>query len=91
MVNPVTRIGLDGPVAKPSVPPFEDTQVAVYAVIALPPSLDGAENATESEPFAGVALPIVGAFGAVGAGTTAFDTAEATPVPIVFFAVTLHV
>jgi hypothetical protein len=38
-------------------------EVAVYAVIAVPPSLAGAVKATETEETLAVAVPIVGAPG----------------------------
>ena len=45
---------------------------------------------TVAEAFPRVALPIVGAPGTV-AGVTAFDAAEAAPVPAALVAVTLKV
>jgi hypothetical protein len=76
-------------------PPLLDVQVAVYVLIALPPSLDGAVNVTVNDPVAAVDEPDT-AFAPVGAPggfarITAFDAAEAVPVPIAFVAVTEHV
>ena len=90
MLRPVTVIGLDKPPAEPVAPPLLDTQVAVYPVTALPPLLDGPVNATAACVLPRVAVPIVGAPGSV-AGTTAFDEADAEPVPTEFVAVTVHV
>jgi hypothetical protein len=59
-------------------------------VIALP-LLAGVVNVTDAAKLSAVAVPIVGAFGTVGAGTTAFEAAEAGPVPTPFVAVTEHV
>src|SRR5207302_572008 len=59
--------------------------------ISLPPSPAGGVNATKAESFGAVAVPIVGASGAVGAGTTAFDAADGAPVPRSLVAVTAHV
>ncbi len=57
----LTVIGDDEevPVKQPGV------ETAVYALIALPPMQDGAVNATDADAFAPVAVPIVGAFGAL--------------------------
>ena len=65
--------------------------VTVYPVMGLPP-LPGAVHATVADPFPPVALMPVGATGAVGAcGVTAFDGAEAGPVPTALVAVTVKV
>lgn len=59
VVNPVTVIGEDAPVAV-LVPVV--VQYAVYVVITLPPVQDGAVKATETDVTeACVAVPIVGA------------------------------
>ena len=57
---------------------------------ALPPSFTGATNATDTEPFPGVATRPVGGPGN-GDGTKLFDTADATLVPNAFVAVAVHV
>ena len=88
--RPDTTTGLDAPLADPDTPPFDDTHDAVYPVIALPPLLAGAVNATEPDPFPRVAVPIVGAPGTV-AGTKVFDAADAEPAPTAFVAFTEHV
>ena len=62
LVNPVTVIGLAGPVAV-LAPGLE---VTVYDLIALPPSDDGAVKLTSARAFPGFTLPIVGAPGDVG-------------------------
>jgi hypothetical protein len=63
LVSPVTVIGLAVPT--PVKPPgFE---VAVYPVMAEPPSLAGAVNAIEACAFPAVAVLIVGAPGTVEA------------------------
>ena len=57
----------------------------------LPP-LPGAVQDTVAEPLPAVAVTPVGAPGAVGAaGVTAFDAAEAGPVPTALVAVTVNV
>ena len=87
-VNELTRIGLDVPVAVRAVPPVTE-QVAVYPVIADPPSLAGAVNATLAVPLPGDTVPIVGAPGTVRGVT---DTVpDAAPVPAAFVAVTEQV
>jgi len=68
LVKPVTVMGLVVPVAV-KLPGFD---VTVNTVIALPPVLVGAVNDTVASPFPAVAVPIVGASGAV---TGATDTA----------------
>ena len=66
-------------------------EVTVYPVIAAPPVLIGAIHDTTDWAFAApVALTAVGAPGTVD-GVTAADTAEATPVPLAFVAVTVNV
>jgi hypothetical protein len=65
-------------------------EVAVYPVIADPPSLDGAVNDTLAcaSPF--VAVPIVGAPGTVD-GVTELEAELARPVPLALVAVTVKV
>jgi hypothetical protein len=59
-------------------------------VIGLPPLFTGAVKVAEADPSPGAAAALVGALGTV-AGTTAFEAAEATPVPAAFVAFTVHV
>ena len=60
-------------------------------MIALPP-FDGAVQLTCADALPAVAVTPVGAAGAVGApGVTAFDAAEAGPVPMALVAVTVKV
>ena len=77
------------PLALPAVPPFDDVQLAVYFVIALPPSF-GAVNVTVI-----CALPDVtpGAAGAAGTvlGVVAAEAGDAAPAPFAFVAATVHV
>jgi hypothetical protein len=61
IVNPDTVIGEPDPV--PIIPPGDD--VAVYTVIALPPSFAGGVKVTVTVPMPAVAVPIVGAPGTV--------------------------
>ena len=63
MVSPVTVIGLAVP--EPVNPP--GLELAMYPVMAEPPSIAGAVNATEACAFPAVAVPIVGAPGTVEA------------------------
>jgi hypothetical protein len=79
---------VQGEVAHVPVCPPDD--VAVYAVIAAPPSLAGAENAMLACAAPAVAVPMVGAPGTV-AGVTLFDAADAGPVPTPLVAVTVNV
>jgi hypothetical protein len=61
-------------------------------VIGLPPLLAGADQLTVADPLPPTADTPVGAPGATAAcGTTAFDAAEAGPVPTAFVAVTVNV
>jgi hypothetical protein len=60
-------------------------------VTALPPLLDGGLNATDTDEPLPDAVPITGAPGAVGPGTTAFDAADGGPVPTLLVAVTVQV
>jgi hypothetical protein len=64
--------------------------VAVYPVIAEPPSLVGAVNVTVACAFPFVAIPIVGAPGTV-VGVTEFEAELAGPGPLAFVAVTVKV
>jgi hypothetical protein len=48
-------------------------------------------NATDTDPFPRVAVPMTGAAGTVTVSTTAFDAADGGPVPLMFVAVTVHV
>ena len=72
----------------PVNPPGFD--VTVKLVIAAPPLLPGAVNATDAELLPYVAAPMVGAPGAV-AGVTALDELDAVLVPATFVAVTVKV
>jgi hypothetical protein len=56
----------------------------------LPPLLAGGLNATVSWPLPMMGVPMVGAPDTV-AGMTAFDAADASPVPTPFVALTVHV
>jgi hypothetical protein len=62
-------------------------------VIALPPSLAGTVKVTVACALPAVAVPIVGAPGAVAGaiGVTLFDAADGGPVPMPFVAVTVNV
>ena len=60
-------------------------------MIALPPLLAGAVNATDALALPAVAVPIVGAPGTVPTGVTLFDAADAAPVPMAFVAFTVKV
>ena len=84
-VRVVTVIGLAVPVAVRAVPPVTE-QVAVYPVIADPPLLAGAVNATVAWPLPAVTVPIVGAPGTVRGVT--WTVPDAAPVPAEFVAVT---
>ena len=89
LVRPVTLIGDAAPPAV--IPP--GLEVTVKPVIALPPLLPGGVNVTDALETPAVAVPIVGAPGAVGAavGVALFDAAEAAPVPMALVAVTVKV
>jgi hypothetical protein len=88
-VRPSTSIGDAGPPADPGAPPFDETQVTSYSVIALPPS-SGATNETEISSSPGATVGRAGADGTV-LGTTAPDAGDAAPVPLAFVAFTVHV
>jgi hypothetical protein len=60
-------------------------------VIALPPLLAGAAKTTDTDALPRVAVPITGAPGRIGPGTTAFDTADGGPGPTMFVAFTVQV
>ena len=47
-VSPDTEIGLEPPDPDPDDPPSDDTHDTAYDVIVAPPSLPGAENATDT-------------------------------------------
>jgi hypothetical protein len=86
-VNPVTVSGLPDPDA--ACPPGD--AVTVYDVIAAPPFDAGSLKVTVACPFPAVAATALGAAGTVGAdGVTAFDGADAGPVPALFVAVTVN-
>lgn len=87
-VNPVTLMGEVVPVAvTTALPPLD---VTVYPVIALPPVLVGAINATLAVVFPAVATTDVGAPGTV-TGITAAEAAEGTELPTAFVAFTVKV
>jgi hypothetical protein len=65
-------------------------EVTVYPVIADPPLLAGAVNATEAWAFPFVAVPIVGAPGTVE-GVTEFEAALGKLLPVAFVAITVKV
>jgi hypothetical protein len=66
--------------------------VTVYAVIGLPPLLEGAVQLTCAWPLATIALTPNGAEGALLAvGVTAFEGSDSAPLPLGFEAVTLNV
>ena len=65
LVRPVTVIGLAVPVAVL----LPDVEVTVYKVIELPPLAAGGLKLTVAREFPAVAVPIVGALGAVAAET----------------------
>ena len=87
LVNPVTVIGDDVPVAVRA--PGEE--VTVYPVIADPPVFVGAVKLTVALPLLPVAEILVGVPGTVAAGVTADDAVEAVPVPTELIAVTVKV
>ena len=86
MVSPVTTIGEPAPLAV-MLPGLE---VTVYPVMADPPLLAGAANATLACALPAVAVPMTGAPG-TPVGVTLFDAAEAGLVPIPLVAVTVKV
>jgi len=62
-----TTIGLEAAATERVAPPFDDTHVAVYPVIGLPPLLAGALNVTDTAATPPTATPMPGAPGAVAA------------------------
>jgi hypothetical protein len=93
-VSPVTVLDVaDGLLTWIGVCAFEPMNgVTEYAVIALPPSLDGAVQLTSAWPVAGLADTFWGADGALAeVGVTAFDRADAGPLPEAFEACTTNV
>jgi hypothetical protein len=87
LARPVTTIVV-APVVLAMMLPGEE--VTVYAVIAEPPFDDGAVQLTVACPLPAVAVTPVGAPGMV-AGLTAFEAADAGPMPAAFVAVTVNV
>jgi hypothetical protein len=77
-VRPGTTIGLDVPVCEPITPPSLEVHDAVYPVIAVPPSLAGAEKETVPDVFPRTAVPIVGAPGTVVAAVVALTRTDVT-------------
>ena len=73
-----------------TIPPLSHCSIR-YPVIAEPPSLVGAVHNNFADPFNGCADTPVGAPGAVAAGVTAAEDADAGPVPSRFVAVTVNV
>ncbi len=68
LLRPVTVIGeVVNPLPPAVIPP--GLEVTVYPVMAEPPLLTGAVKATDTCPSAAVAVPMVGAPGAVGMAT----------------------
>ena len=86
--SPVTTIGLEAPLAEPDAPPLAEVHDTVKLVIGLPPAEPGVK-VTDADAFPRVAVPIVGAPGAIPT-TKTLDTAS-SPVPKLFVAVTVHV
>jgi hypothetical protein len=62
-VSPVITIGEEEPVAETVVLSDVFLAVAMYPVIADPPTLDGAVNVVETCKLPAVVVPIEGAFG----------------------------
>ena len=77
-VNPDTESGLEPPEPDPDAPPSDDAHDTAYDVIDDPPSLPGAENATDTWPFPGVTPVTDGAPGtdAAGAATSTGEVRE---------------
>jgi len=86
--RPARTIGEPAPDARPDAPPLDDTHVASYCVIALPP-LNGAANITVTCPLP---APTVGCAGADGTvlGITGTDAGDGALGPFAFVAVTVH-
>jgi hypothetical protein len=87
-VRPLTTIDAQGATHVPVAPP--GAEVAVNDVMAEPPSLAGAVNATVACELPAVAVPIVGAPG-TAEGVTLFDAADGAPVPTALMAATVNV
>jgi hypothetical protein len=87
--NAVTVIGDDDPFRARVVPPFEDAQVAVYPVIAEPPS-NGATNVTRMLAFPTETVGWAGASG-TAFGTVDAEAEDARPSPSTFDANTVQV
>ena len=87
--NEVTVIGDDDPFLARVVPPFDDTQVAVYPVIAEPPS-NGATNVTRMLPFPAETVGCAGVSG-TAFGTVDADATDVAPSPSTFDANTVQV
>jgi len=87
-VRPVTVVEVALGSAVAVSPP--GSEVAVYPVIGLPPSSDGAVQYTVASPFPATAVTFVGASGIV-AGVMALERSEDGPVPAGFVAVTVKV
>ena len=83
-MSPVTTRGLVDPLAVNDAPEGETRHVAVYPVIAEPPSDAGAANSTVTWPLLGVTEPKVGAPGTVNGVTV--TAADGAPVPEEFVA-----
>ena len=64
-------------------------EVAVYVVMAAPPSLAGAVHETTAEALPAVADTPVGAPGTPASGVTAVEAVDVAPVPAAFAAVTV--
>jgi hypothetical protein len=65
-----------------------DLTVAIYPVMAVPPSYEGMAHVAVIPPFTGVTEMFLGAL-AIVAGTPLYE-AEAVPVPAVLVAVTVN-
>jgi hypothetical protein len=87
-VRPLTTIDAQGATHVPVAP--QGAEVAVNVVMAEPPSLAGAVNATVACALPRVAAPITGAPGTVD-GVTLFEGADAGPVPAELVAATVNV
>ena len=90
MVRPETRIGVPDPLLDCVAPPFVDTHVAAYAVIAAPLVAPAVNETLSWLAAEAVATPMVGAAGTFAA-ITLDDTDDATDVPAAFVAMTEHV
>lgn len=90
MLRPVTVADVVVPFAVVAVT-LPGDEVTVYDVIGEPPLSVGAVQLTVACAFPATAETAVGGAGAVAAGVTLFDAADAGPVPALFFAVTVNV